>query len=206
MNNGIQIIFRKNSSPSSPVRLLANLNDKIRDIIQRYRYKDNNNDPSLRFIFNAKEINPDLTVAEAGIRNNSNIFVVKTKIDSTQITSNNDHVNHMEKSKEILQEEIEELKEQIKTLKDELNFKNGLIDEQKLKIFNLQNELNNLKNKNSFETEKLIISLKNELIEKKNEIIYLKEKLSYISPSSSFNNTGKNVFAINFLSIDQKIN
>ena len=195
-----------NSSPSSPVRLKANLNDKIRDIIQRYRYKADDNDPSLRFIYNAKQLNPDLTVSEAGIYNNANIFVVKTKIDSTQITSNNDQVNHMEKSKEILHEEIEELKEEIKTLKDELNFKNGLIDEQKLKIFNLQNELNNLKNKNSFETEKLIISLKNELIEKKNEIIDLKEKLSYISPSSSFNNTGKNVFAINFLSIDQKIN
>ena len=137
--------------------------------------------------------------------NGSNIFVVKPKIDSTQISSNNDQANHVEKSKEILQKEIEKLKEEIKTLKYELKIKNGLIDEQKLKIINLQNELNNLKNKNSLETEKIIISLKNELIDKKNEIIELKEKLSNISPSS-LNNTGKNVFAINFLSIDQKIN
>ena len=202
----MEIIFR-NAENSSSIVIQACYDDKIRDIIQRYRFKSGDNDPSLRFIYCAKQLNPDLTVEEAGICNNSNIFVCRTKKDSTQITSNNEQANHVEKSKsrKILQKEIEELKEEIKTLKDELKIKNGLIDEQKLKIFNLQNELNNLKNINSFETEKLIISLKNELIEKKNEIIELKEKLSNISPSS-LNNTGKNVFAINFLSLDQKIN
>ena len=166
MNNNLQIIFRKNNSP--PLSFLAKYDDKVCDIIQRFRYQVNDNDPSLRFIFNAKQLNPDLTVYEAGINNGSNIFVVKPKIDSTQISSNNDQANHVEKSKEILQKEIEKLKEEIKTLKYELKIKNGLIDEQKLKIINLQNELNNLKNKNSLETEKTIISLKNELIDKKN--------------------------------------
>ena len=36
-------------------------------------------DQEKKFIFNAKLLNQDLSVAEAGLHNNSNIFVVATK-------------------------------------------------------------------------------------------------------------------------------
>ena len=55
-------------------------NEKISDIIQKYRQKSSNYDINIKFIWNAKDLNHSLTVAEAGITNNANIFVVKTRI------------------------------------------------------------------------------------------------------------------------------
>ena len=52
---------------------------KISDIIQKYRTKSSNNDPSKKFIFSAKGLNLDLTAAEAGLTRNAYIFVVNTK-------------------------------------------------------------------------------------------------------------------------------
>ena len=53
--------------------------DKVSDIIEKYRNKANDRDDTKKFIFNAKNLAPSLTVAEAGITNNANIFVVATK-------------------------------------------------------------------------------------------------------------------------------
>ena len=54
-------------------------NDKVSDIIEKYRNKANDRDDTKKFIFNAKNLNTSLSVAEAGITNNANIFVVATK-------------------------------------------------------------------------------------------------------------------------------
>ena len=54
-------------------------NEKVSDLIQRYRDKSGDNDPTKKFIFNAKNLPKDKTISEAGIYNNSNIFVVTTK-------------------------------------------------------------------------------------------------------------------------------
>ena len=54
--------------------------EKISDIIQKYREKSSNYDDNLKFIFNAKGLSNSLTAAEAGLTNNANIFVVKTRI------------------------------------------------------------------------------------------------------------------------------
>ena len=54
-------------------------NDKVSDIIEKYRNKANYRDETKKFIFNAKNLNTSLSVAEAGITNNANIFVVATK-------------------------------------------------------------------------------------------------------------------------------
>ena len=50
------------------------LNDKVSDIIQKYRKIAVDNKPR-KFIFNGLELNGDLTAAEAGITNNAEILV-----------------------------------------------------------------------------------------------------------------------------------
>ena len=55
------------------------LNERVSDLIQRYRTKSGDRDPSKKFIFNAKNLNQSLTIEQAGITNNGNIFVVTTQ-------------------------------------------------------------------------------------------------------------------------------
>ena len=52
--------------------------EKFKNVIQRIKNKIGYIEKPL-FIYNAKKINEDLTIAEAGITNNSNIFIVETK-------------------------------------------------------------------------------------------------------------------------------
>jgi len=65
------------SVPETYIQCLSD--EKVSDVIQRYRSKSGDNDPTKKFIFNAKALNCDLTVAEAGLTHNCNIFVVATK-------------------------------------------------------------------------------------------------------------------------------
>ena len=82
----ITVIFREageigdNYSNKIPIMMDVKEDEKISDIIQKYREKSSNYDINLKFIFNAKDLNHSLTVAEAGITNNANIFVVKRRI------------------------------------------------------------------------------------------------------------------------------
>ena len=78
----INVFFRETGNDSNKIPIMINVkeNEKIQDIIQKYREKSSNYDINLKFIFNAKELNLSLTVAEAGITNNANIFVVKKRI------------------------------------------------------------------------------------------------------------------------------
>ena len=55
------------------------MDEKSSEIIERYKIKSGDNDPYDKFIFNGKQFDCSLTVAEVGFQNNSNIFVVKTK-------------------------------------------------------------------------------------------------------------------------------
>jgi len=50
-------------------------NEKVSDVIFRYRIKSKNNNPKARFIFNSKELNPHLTVFESGLTHNSKIYI-----------------------------------------------------------------------------------------------------------------------------------
>ena len=85
----ITVIFREagemgdNYSNKIPTMIKVKEDEKISDIIQKYREKSSNYDINLKFIFNSKDLNHlnhSLTVAEAGITNNANIFVVKRRI------------------------------------------------------------------------------------------------------------------------------
>jgi len=79
---GISVIFRQSDNKGRELGALLIQclnNEKASDIIQRYREKSGNNDSTKNFIYNAKNLSPSLTVAEVGLTNNSNIFVVPTK-------------------------------------------------------------------------------------------------------------------------------
>ena len=81
-NDPITIIFRASTQKErifSQVMLQVSLDENIGDIIQKYRNMTNNYDTSFKFIFNAKNLDFSLTVAEVGLTQNANIFVVPTK-------------------------------------------------------------------------------------------------------------------------------
>ena len=75
------VIFRKSGEGQQgpPIMIQCLDSDKISELIQRYRTKANDTDDSKKFIFNAKQLNTTLTVGEAGITDNANIFVVTTR-------------------------------------------------------------------------------------------------------------------------------
>ena len=57
----------------------CSLTDKVSDIIDKYRKKANSHNENALFIFNAKNLNKNLTVQEAGLVDNANVFVVEKK-------------------------------------------------------------------------------------------------------------------------------
>ena len=80
---GICVIFRAGGGAGgqdgAPIMIQCMQDDKVSSVIEKYRMKANDRDDSKKFIFNAKNLTPSLTVAEAGITNNANIFVVYNK-------------------------------------------------------------------------------------------------------------------------------
>ena len=78
---GISLLFRPSgiSDKRSQPIIQCCKDEKVSDVIQRYRVKFCDNEPTKKFIFNAKALNLNLTVAEVGLVNNANIFVVSTK-------------------------------------------------------------------------------------------------------------------------------
>ena len=79
---GLNVIFRASGAQANnqpPVMVQCMPSDTIQDIIDKYRNKANDRDTTKKFIFNAKNLLPEMTVGEAGITQNANIFVVATK-------------------------------------------------------------------------------------------------------------------------------
>ena len=70
------VIFRKGDVIT---RIKCKNNEKVADIIERYRDKSSDEDKNIKFIFNAKELDINLTILEACIKNNANIYVVLPK-------------------------------------------------------------------------------------------------------------------------------
>ena len=65
--------------PSQPIEIKCKTDEKVSEIIEKYRTKSGDYDLTKKFIFNARELHPNLSVAEVGIYNQSNVFVVTTK-------------------------------------------------------------------------------------------------------------------------------
>ena len=72
-NDQISVIFRYNNDKgkSELIMVQGGINDKVSSFIEKFRNKTDTN----RYIFNAKQLNKDLTAEEAGITNGSNIFI-----------------------------------------------------------------------------------------------------------------------------------
>ena len=74
--NQIKVNFRNSSQYSSALEIQCNQEEKVSELIQKYRIKSGNYAQNIKFIYNAKNLNPDLTLAEAGVINGANVFVV----------------------------------------------------------------------------------------------------------------------------------
>ena len=75
----INVYFRVGQTgDGGSIMIQCSLNDKVSDLIQRYKTKSLEDVSQKKFIFNAKALNPNLTVAEAGMQEGANIFVVNT--------------------------------------------------------------------------------------------------------------------------------
>ena len=75
----IDIIFRVSGATgqeSAPIMVQCMSDEKVSDVIEKYRNQSNDRDMTKKFIFNAMPLNPNLTVAEAGMEEGSNVFVV----------------------------------------------------------------------------------------------------------------------------------
>ena len=78
---GFTVIFKRSSLlfDTPQVMVQCMFNEKVSEIIEKYRIKSGDHDLSKKFIYNAKALHPSLTVAEAELIDNANIFVVATK-------------------------------------------------------------------------------------------------------------------------------
>ena len=78
MMNIFNVYFRKSGEiEDNPVVIQCTPDQKVSEIIRKYRIATQSIDnPFEKFMFNGKKLNSELTVAEAGITNNSNIFIV----------------------------------------------------------------------------------------------------------------------------------
>ena len=105
-SNKINIAFRR-SDDNPPIRVMCDYTEKISEVIKIYFIKagiDSKYHKYFKFIYNAKNINMDLTVAESGIANNSNIFVIKIQkvmIPRNDINTNSEQKKENEEEKRI---------------------------------------------------------------------------------------------------------
>ena len=78
-SDGINVTFRRSGENKKPITIKCRINEKVSDLIEKYRAESGDRDETKKFIYNAKALHPSLTLSEAGIENKSNIFVVVTK-------------------------------------------------------------------------------------------------------------------------------
>ena len=81
---GMSVIFRVSTNQANvqtgpSITIQCTLDEKVGTVIERYRNKTGDRDTTRKFIYNAKSLNPALTLAEAGINNQATIFVMVTK-------------------------------------------------------------------------------------------------------------------------------
>ena len=76
------VVFRTSGPDGKafvPIHVKFKPDDKVSKIIEEYRRQSGDQDPNKKFIFYAKNLKPNLSADEAGLCNNSSIFVVATK-------------------------------------------------------------------------------------------------------------------------------
>ena len=78
-NNEITVYFKASGNKgqsNAAIKVKCFKDEKVSNIIEKYRNKANDFVSNKNFIYKAKNINTNLTVEEAGLTNNSYIFVV----------------------------------------------------------------------------------------------------------------------------------
>ena len=79
-NQNISVYFRAGlNGENGSIMIQCSLDDKISDLIDRYKAKSLQDVSQKKFIFNARELKKNLKVAEAGLNDGANIFVVNTE-------------------------------------------------------------------------------------------------------------------------------
>ena len=79
-NQNISVYFRAGANgENGSIMIQCSLSDRVSNLIERYKTKSMEDVSKKKFIFNAKALNKDLTVAEAGLNDGANIFVVNTE-------------------------------------------------------------------------------------------------------------------------------
>ncbi len=78
LNKKIKVTFRTSGFglPSNPLEIECEKNEKIKDVIKRYREISGVKEENVKFIFNARSLKLESTLEEAGIHDKSTIFVV----------------------------------------------------------------------------------------------------------------------------------
>ena len=80
--NKIKVYFRMSDfqyEKQEPIEIEAFLYEKVSDLINKYRKISGDNSQTKKFIFLAKVLNPSLSLADAGIKDKSDIYVVETE-------------------------------------------------------------------------------------------------------------------------------
>ena len=78
-NNIIIKFLYRSDKGETEIEIESFLYENTNNLISKYKNLSNNKDDELKFIFNARALNLDLTLAEAGLKNNSIIIVIKPK-------------------------------------------------------------------------------------------------------------------------------
>ena len=81
LNKKIKVTFRTSGFglPSNPLEIECEKNEKIKDVIKRYREISGVKEENLKFVFNARILKLESTLEESYISDKSTIFVVLPK-------------------------------------------------------------------------------------------------------------------------------
>ena len=76
-NNSMKVFFRlRDGGSQPPIMIKCSLNDKVSDIINKYKAKASVDLNGKKYLFKEKELNLNSTLEDAGLIDNSNIFIV----------------------------------------------------------------------------------------------------------------------------------
>ena len=76
-SNGFTVTFKKTQEGTEfNITIQCQYTDKVSKIIEQYRLKTGDNDMTERFVFNTKNLCPELTAAEQGLINGAEIKVI----------------------------------------------------------------------------------------------------------------------------------
>ena len=76
-NTYLNVYFKKGSSKRFEIQCM--ISEKVSELINKYISKSGDKDKSNKYFLNAKQLSPDLTLAESGFINGAEITVISTR-------------------------------------------------------------------------------------------------------------------------------